>query len=493
MALYSSSSSYRTSTGSLGGAKGPGSRTSVSFSKYGPSGAGGAYGGNVGYCQVGDLGAGYDGGFAGYGQGGGAGFGGGAGAGYGGGAGAGFGGGAGAGYGGGAGAGYGGGAGAGYGGGAGAGFGGGAGAGFGGGAGGGYGFNQGGGFGEGLLATNEKQTMQNLNDRLANYLGKVQSLEDSNAELEKKIREWYEKQSPVSNAADYSQYYKTIQDLRDKIFAATKDNNKVLLEIDNTRLTTDDFRMKYENELALRQSVEADINGLRRVQDDLTMSKSDLESQIESLTEELAYMKKNHEEEMKGLHGQTSGSVNVEMNAAPGIDLSKILSDMRSEYERMSDKYRQNAEAMFLAQAKELQTQVVSGSQEVQTSKSEITTLKHTLQSLEIELQSQLSMKSALEASLADTEGRYCAQLGQIQQLIANLEEEIADLRNQQEHQSSEYKMLLDIKSRLEQEIAKYRELLDGQDLKIPGVVSSTTTTSTSSSSSSTTTTTRKP
>ncbi|XP_073464021.1 keratin, type I cytoskeletal 19-like isoform X1 [Aquarana catesbeiana] len=491
MALYSSSSSYRTSTGSLGGAKGPGSRTSVSFSKYAPSGAGGSYGGNVGYCQVGDLGAGYDGGFAGYGYGGGAGFDGGAGAGFGGGAGAGFGGGAGAGFGGGAGAGFGGGAGAGFGGGARAGFGGGAGAAFGGG----YGFNQGGGFGEGLLATNEKQTMQNLNDRLASYLGKVQSLEDSNAELEKKIREWYEKQSPVSKAADYSQYYKTIQDLRDKIFAATKDNNKVLLDIDNTRLTTDDFRMKYENELALRQSVEADINGLRRVQDDLTMTKSDLESQIESLTEELAYMKKNHEEEMKGLHGQTSGTVNVEMNAAPGIDLSKILTDMRSEYERMSNKYRQDAEAQFLAQAKELQTQVVTGSQEVQTTKTEITNLKQTLQSLEIELQSQLSMKSALEATLADTEGRYCAQLAQIQQLIANIEEEISDLRNQLEHQSSEYKMLLDIKSRLEQEIAKYRELLDGQDLKIPGGVSSTTITSTSSysSSSSTAATTRKP
>ncbi|XP_077316050.1 keratin, type I cytoskeletal 19-like isoform X2 [Lithobates pipiens] len=483
MALYSSSSSYRTSTGSLGGAKGPASRTSVSFSKYAPSGAGGAYGGNVGYCQVGDLGAGYDGGFAGYGYGGGAGFDGGAGAGFGGGAGAGFGGGAG-----GAGAGFGGGARAGFGGGAGAGFGGAGGA-----FGGGYGFNQGGGFGEGLLATNEKQTMQNLNDRLANYLGKVQSLEDSNAELEKKIREWYEKQSPVSKAADYSQYFKTIQDLRDKIFAATKENNKVLLDIDNTRLTTDDFRLKYENELALRQSVEADINGLRRVQDDLTMTKSDLEAQIESLTEELAYMKKNHEEEMKGLYGQSSGTVNVEMNAAPGIDLSKILSDMRAEYERMSDKYRQNAEAQFLAQAKELQTQVVTGSQEVQTSKTEITSLKQTLQSLEIELQSQLSMKSALEASLADTEGRYCAQLAQIQQLIANIEEEISDLRNQLEHQSSEYKMLLDIKSRLEQEIAKYRELLDGQDLKIPGVGSSTTTTSTSSSSYSSTTSTRKP
>nr|XP_008537857.1 PREDICTED: LOW QUALITY PROTEIN: keratin, type I cytoskeletal 12 [Equus przewalskii] len=324
----------------------------------------------------------------------------------------------------------------------------------------------------GLLSRSEKETMQNLNDRLASYLDKVRALEEANTELENKIREWYETRGSGTvdpgSQNDYSKYYPLIEDLRNKIISASIGNAQLILQIDNARLAAEDFRMKYENELALRQNVEADINGLRRVLDELTLpeptwSRADLEMQIENLKEELAYLRKNHEEELQSFRADGPGQVSVEMDAAPGVDLTRLLNDMRAQYEAIAEQNRKDAEAWFIEKSGELRKEISTNTEQLQSSKSEVTDLRRAFQNLEIELQSQLAMKKSLEDSLAETEGDYCGQLSQVQQLIGSLEEQLLQVRADAERQNADHRRLLDVKHRLELEIETYRRLLDGE------------------------------
>uniref|UniRef100_A0A8C5EFF1 Keratin, type I cytoskeletal 13-like n=1 Tax=Gouania willdenowi TaxID=441366 RepID=A0A8C5EFF1_GOUWI len=327
----------------------------------------------------------------------------------------------------------------------------------------GYGAGGGGGGGGDMDVTvNEKATMQNLNYRLATYLEKVKALEKANSELEVKIRSFLDGKSSPS-ARDYSAYYVTIADLQEKIQDATKINGGIYLSIDNAKLAADDFRLKYENELAMRLSVESDIAGLRRVLDELTMSRSDLEMQIEGLKEELIFLKKNHEEELLATKTQMSGQVNVEVDAPAQQDLAAVMDEMRDYYEQLAEKNRKGWENWFQQKSETLSKEMVESVETVQTTKTELTDLKRMLQSLEIELQSQLSMKASLEASLSDIQNRYASMMQNYQLRVSATEQQLQQLRSDMERQQQEYQVLLDIKTKLEMEITEYRRLLDGE------------------------------
>merc|ERR1712168_1609716 len=261
-------------------------------------------------------------------------------------------------------------------------------------------------------------------------------LESANADLELKIRQFLENKAGPS-AINYSAFLVTIAELQTTFYEVTTVNGGIYLAID--------------------------IAGLRRVLDELTMTRTDLEMQIEGLREELVFLKKNHEEELLSIRSQMSGQVHVEVDAVPQQDLSLVMEEIREHYEGVAAKSRKDLEAWFMTKSEALNQEVVASTEVVQTSRTEVTEVKRSVQSLEIELQSQMSMKASMEATLGETQSRYNMALAGFQSQVTTMEGQLVQLRADLERQGGEYQMLLDIKTRLEMEIGEYRRLLDGE------------------------------
>ncbi|PIO35148.1 hypothetical protein AB205_0172100 [Aquarana catesbeiana] len=316
-----------------------------------------------------------------------------------------------------------------------------------------------------LFNVNGKETMQHLNDRLASYLDKVHSLEQQNAQLERNIQEWYQRNQP-STLPDYSGLFRIIQELQGQISSTSVENARIVLQIDNARLAADDFRNKYEMERQLASIVEADVNGLRILLEEINREICHLQPQVENLQEELQLIKRIHGEEVNDLQAQLGARVNVEMDAAPSADLNRTLFEIREQYENLMERNLREVENIFRQWTEELNREVASGSEQLQSVQTEVIDLRHTIQTLEIELQSQLSLTSALENTLAETEATFGAQLAQLQCLINNVEFQLVRMRSDLERQNQEYRILMDQKTHLEMEIATYKRLLEGHDIQ---------------------------
>ncbi|XP_074835547.1 keratin, type I cytoskeletal 18 [Carettochelys insculpta] len=315
-------------------------------------------------------------------------------------------------------------------------------------------------FGSGVVQ-NEKETMQELNDRLANYLERVRSLEAANLQLELQIREFLDKRGP--QARDWSHYFQVIEDLRNQILASSVDNARIVLQIDNARLAADDFRVKFESELAIRQSVESDINGLRKVIDDTNMARLQLEGEIESLKEELIFMRKNHQDEVDGLQAQIANSgLTVEVDATRSQDLGKAMANIRAQYENLAQKNREDLDQQWNQLITESTVEITQNTKEIEMARGSVSELRRTMQTLEIELESLRNLKASLEANLQDVEKHYALQMENLNRQLLRAEAELAQVRSDIQRQVDDYQALLNIKDKLEAEIATYRRLLEG-------------------------------
>uniref|UniRef100_A0A8D0L9M6 Keratin 23 n=1 Tax=Sphenodon punctatus TaxID=8508 RepID=A0A8D0L9M6_SPHPU len=319
----------------------------------------------------------------------------------------------------------------------------------------------GGSHGDIFLGGNEKLTMQNLNDRLAAYLDKVRALEAANVQLENSILEWHKGKS-IGNKHDFNQYEKNITDMQGQIENGRITNADIVLKIDNAKMATEDFRVKLETEKAIRQGVQTDVENLRKELDNMTIIITDLEMEIEGMREDHILKKKEHEEDVGTHHSSWDFKVDVKVNATPQEDLARILAGIREDYEAIIEKNRHGLDAWYKEQTATVALAETPNPEEIQKSQSQISELKRSFQTLDIDLQTEFNKKHALEGTLAETKARYALELKNIQQTISKCEEELGEIRHDIKCQNNQYKILLGIKTRLEKEISTYRKLLEG-------------------------------
>uniref|UniRef100_A0A671KHJ3 Keratin, type I cytoskeletal 18-like n=1 Tax=Sinocyclocheilus anshuiensis TaxID=1608454 RepID=A0A671KHJ3_9TELE len=298
----------------------------------------------------------------------------------------------------------------------------------------------------------EKVSMQILNERLASYLEKVRSLEKANSELEVKIHQVLVKKGPATK--DYSHYQATFDKLRKEILEMVMSNANVSLQIDNAKLAADDYRVKYENELQLRQYVEVDINALRKMLDDTNMARLHLENDVEGLKVELIELKKRHQLEVSELYSQINQSgVQVDVDAPKGQDLAKIMEEIRAKYEKIVLKNQEELKIWHESKISMVQVQVTENEEALKEAKRQVSVSHRQMQTLKTELQSLIGSRASLEDALNETKLRYGMQVEQYNGIILLRESELKQLRDNIQSQTVEYQALFNIKMELEAEI----------------------------------------
>ncbi|XP_066497120.1 desmin a [Hoplias malabaricus] len=142
--------------------------------------------------------------------------------------------------------------------------------------------------------TNEKAELQHLNDRFASYIEKVRFLEQQNQALVVEI-ERLRSREPTRIAEMYEE---EMRELRRQVDAMSNQRARVEVERDNLADDLQKLKLRLQEEIHQKEEAENNLSAFRADVDAATLARLDLERRIESLHEEIAFLKKIHEEDL---------------------------------------------------------------------------------------------------------------------------------------------------------------------------------------------------
>uniref|UniRef100_A0A8C3GC72 Internexin neuronal intermediate filament protein alpha n=1 Tax=Cyclopterus lumpus TaxID=8103 RepID=A0A8C3GC72_CYCLU len=305
-----------------------------------------------------------------------------------------------------------------------------------------------------VVRTNEKEQLQGLNDRFAMFIDKVRHLEQQNKVLEVELVTLRQRQGEPSRVAHL--YQQELRDLRTQVEELSRDNNRILIERNNMEDELQEMRAREEAEQTLRS--------FRKDVDDATAVRLDLERRLESLMDEIVFLRKVHDEEIQELSSMMEEQhVSVELEHAKP-DLTSALKEIRSQYESIASKNLQSAEEWYKSKFASLSEQATRSNEAMRASREEISESRRQMQSKTIEIESLRGANESLERQIAEMEDAHGAEVTAMQDTIGHLDTELRNLKGEMAQHLREYQDLLNVKMALDIEIAAYRKLLEGEE-----------------------------
>ncbi|XP_059538747.1 peripherin isoform X2 [Myotis daubentonii] len=318
-----------------------------------------------------------------------------------------------------------------------------------------------------FLATrsNEKQELQELNDRFANFIEKVRFLEQQNAALRGELSQ-ARGQEPA-RADQLCQ--QELRELRRELELLGRERDRVQVERDGLAEDLAALKQRLEDETHKREDAEHNLVLFRKDVDDATLARLELERKIESLMDEIEFLKKLHEEELRdmqvNMENQQVQQVEVEATVKP--ELTAALRDIRAQYESIAAKNMQEAEEWYKSKYADLSDAANRNHEALRQAKQEMNESRRQIQSLTCEVDGLRGTNEALLRQLRELEEQFALEAGGYQAGNARLEEELRQLKEEMARHLREYQELLNVKMALDIEIATYRKLLEGEESRI--------------------------
>uniref|UniRef100_A0A4X1WC32 IF rod domain-containing protein n=1 Tax=Sus scrofa TaxID=9823 RepID=A0A4X1WC32_PIG len=309
----------------------------------------------------------------------------------------------------------------------------------------------------------EKEQIKCLNNRFAAFIDKVRFLEQQNKLLETKLQFYQNRQCCESNLEPLFNGY--IETLRREAELVEADSGRLASELNHVQEVLEGYKKKYEEEVALRATAENEFVALKKDVDCAYVQKSDLEANVEALTQEIDFLRRLYEEELRVLHAHISDtSVIVKMDNSRDLDMNNIVAEIKAQYDDIASRSRAEAESWYRSKCEEIKATVVRHGETLRRTKEEINELNRMIQRLTAEIENAKCQNSKLEAAVAEAEQQGQVALNDAKCKLAELEAALQKAKQDMACLIKEYQEVLNSKLGLDIEIATYRRLLEGEE-----------------------------